>query len=83
MQRRNEVWLGLGELSLQQLAEQVVIPVPLAPVVERDQKEVRALDFLQLAARPFVLQHRVADRATHPLQDRGAPQEAQRPGTQP
>ena len=37
VQDRSQLRLGRGQLVLQQLAEQVVVAVPLAPVVERDQ----------------------------------------------
>jgi hypothetical protein len=36
VQDRNKLGLVLDELASQQLAEQMVVPVPLAPPVERD-----------------------------------------------
>src|SRR5204862_2400591 len=82
VQDRNEVGLLLRELALQQLAEKMVIAVPLPPVVERHEEQVRALDLLELARRSLVLEHRVAEGAAHPVEHRGPAEEAQRTGPQ-
>src|SRR6266516_4670155 len=79
---RNEVGLLLRELSLQQLAEKMVIAVPLPPVVERDEEEVRAFDLLELVRRALVPQHRVAERPAHSVEHGGPAQEAQGAGPQ-
>src|SRR6185369_10033304 len=75
----NELGLVLGELALEQLPEEVVVAVRLATAVERNEEEVGALDLGELRARPLVVEHCVADRAGHPIEDRRAAEEAQRP----
>ena len=50
----------------------MVIPVPIAPVVEWDDEQVRACELLQLSRRTDAVDNRVAEWAVHPLQDRCA-----------
>ena len=61
----------------QQVGEQVVVAVPAALVVKRDDKQVAALNGLQrrLAGPGVRLQHGIAQRAAQPVKDGGAQQE--------
>ena len=63
------------EVGPQHVREQVVVAVPVAAVVERDQEQVGAVQRLQggLAAGPTG--HGVAQRAAQPVQQAGAQQE--------
>ena len=63
-------WIGAEQLVPQQLAEQVVVAVPLAAVVERDQERVRPLDVSQHRRRASTVDHLVAQRSAEPVQDR-------------
>src|SRR5262245_20155431 len=74
--------LDLDQLPLEEVPEEVVIPVRLLPAVEWDKEEVRALDLLQLACRAGIGQYGVAHRSGHLRQDRRAPQEPQSAGPQ-
>ncbi|MDP9207529.1 MAG: hypothetical protein M3O65_03335 [Actinomycetota bacterium] len=63
------------ELHAEQLREQVLIAIPLAPIIQRNQEQIGAFQLLQQPRRPLRLQHGVAQRAGQALQDRGAQQE--------
>ena len=62
--------IGAEQLVSQQLPEQVVVAVPLASVVERDQERVRPLDVSQHRRRARSVDHLVAQRGAEPVQDR-------------
>jgi hypothetical protein len=49
MQLRDRVWFAPCELRPEHVAEQMVVAVPLALTIERDQEEVLALDRLERA----------------------------------
>ena len=66
----------LLELPLQEVAEEVVIPVPPAVMVEPDEKQIRLLDRLELAGGALAPEDRVAQRRAHLLEDRRAPEKA-------
>ena len=51
VQHRHQVGLLLVELTLQEVAEEMVVPVPAAVVVEPDEEQVRPLDLLELGRR--------------------------------
>ena len=72
---RHHLRLAPLELVAQQLAEQVVIAVPLAPPVERHDEAVRPRERLERARRPRRLQDGVAEPAAHALEDGGVLQE--------
>src|SRR6185312_17176607 len=78
----DELGLGLHQVVLEKLAKEVVVAVPLAAIVEWDEKQVRALDLLKLAAGALVLEDRVAERPAQALEHRRSAQEAQRPRPQ-
>ena len=69
--------------ATQEVSELVVVPVPLAPPIERDDEQVRPRDRLELARRSGGLEHRVAQRPAHPVEDRGPRQEADVARAQP
>ena len=75
VQRAHDLGLAALELVPQQLAEQVVVAIPLAPPVERDQEAVGALERLERVRRPRRLEHRVTQRAAHPIEHRGVHEE--------
>ena len=70
VERRHHLRLGPLELVPEELAEEVVVAVPLAPPVERHDEAVCALERLERVRRPRRLEHGVAESAAHPLQDR-------------
>jgi hypothetical protein len=66
---------GRLELVLEELTEEVVIAVPLAPGVERDEQQVRVLQVSQQRARLLPLGDGVAQGAAETFQDAGLQQE--------
>src|SRR5262249_21260023 len=70
MQRRSEARLAMLELDAQELAEEMVEAVPLIPVVERNEEQIRSRQRAQLVAGALLLEHRVTERARKPLEDR-------------
>ena len=70
-----DVRLAALELVAQQLAEQVVVAIPLASPVERHDEAVRALERLERVCRPRRLEHGVAEAAAHAIQHRGVLEE--------
>jgi hypothetical protein len=67
--------LEVVELATQHVAEQVVVAIPLAAAVERDEEQVRGFDLVQHASRVGALQHRVAHSRRKACEDGGADQE--------
>ena len=67
----HDVRLAALELLAQQLAEQVVVAIPLASPVEGYHEAVPALERLERVCRPRRLQHGVAETATHAIEHRG------------
>ena len=65
----------LRELSLEHVAEEVVVPVPAATMVEPDEEQVRLLHGLELARRALAPQNRVTEWGAHPLEHRGSREE--------
>ena len=63
------------QLALEQLAEQPVIAVPLASIVERHHQQVALLDGFELVRRAGGVERRVAHRAAEAVEDRRADQE--------
>ena len=61
---------------MQQLAEQVVVAVPLAATVQRNHEQVASFELLEHPDRPFAAGHGVAERSAHPVEDRRAHEEA-------
>ena len=50
VEHRHQVGLVLLELTLEQVPEEVVVPIPAAVVVELDEEQVRPIDLLELRA---------------------------------
>ena len=73
---RHELRQLVGQARAQDVGEEVVIAVPAAPVVERDQEQVPPLQRVQHGLAIAALGHGVAQRAAQPVQDRGLQQEA-------
>ena len=65
-----------GELQLEQLAEEMVVAVPLAVRVERDEEAVAALQLPQPLGGVGAAEHRVAERCAEASEHRGLEQEA-------
>ena len=76
MQLRDRVGFAPCELRPKHVAEQMVVPVPLALTIERDQEEVLALDRLEGASGAGPLHDRVAHRPVEAIEDRGPDEEA-------
>ena len=62
------------ELELQNLAEQVVVAIPLAAGVERDQEHIRAREIREHSRRVLAPENRVAQLGREARQHRGAHQ---------
>ena len=69
------VGLLLEESCAQHVGEEVVVPVPLAPVVERDHEQVLAVERFERGLASGLAGHRVAERTLQPVEDRRLQQE--------
>jgi hypothetical protein len=82
-----QLWdqLGLAPLQLgsEQVAEQVVVAVPLASAVQGDQEEIGLGQRLQHLGRALGVQDRIAQWSTHPVQHRRTGQERHLSGGKP
>ena len=68
---RRRARLAPTQLGAQQIAEQVVVPVPLAVAVERHEEQVRALERVEhRSADRCDAEHGVAERPAHPVEHR-------------
>ena len=76
MQLRDDVGLAPVQLAEQELSEQGVVAIPLAPTVERDHEQVRGLQAPKLGVPVAPLEERIAERGTESIQHRRTPQEA-------
>jgi hypothetical protein len=75
VQFRDQLGLTLLQLGPEQLAEQVVVAVPLPLPVKRDHQQVGVLQRLQHPARPAGSQDHVTQRPRQALQHRSPSQE--------
>ena len=75
MQLHGDVGFGAVKLGEQELPEQCVVAIPLAPAIERDEEQVRGLELAKLRVRVRRLENGVAQRARELVEHRGAPQE--------
>ncbi len=78
IERGDLLAFALGEVVAQQILQQMVVAVPLAVVVERDEKQVRLVHRLQERPGILGLERCVAQRSAHRTEHRRAPQERQR-----
>ena len=76
VQLRDDVGLAPVQLAEQELSEQGVVAIPLAPTVERDHEQVRGLQAPKLRVPAALLEERIAERGTELIQHRRTPQEA-------
>ena len=60
------------QLPAEELPEEMVVPVPLAVAVHRDDQEVPLLQALENPARPGAPDRRIAQGPAHPVEDGGA-----------
>jgi hypothetical protein len=82
VQLRDHGRLGALQLASQELAEEVVVAVPLAALVQRDQEQVRPLDLGERGG-GVAAGDRIADRHAEPLEDRRAEEEVADVAAQP
>ncbi len=61
-------WLGPVKLMTQQVAKQMVIPVPATPGVQPDQEQVGPLHLLQDSLGSLAADHGVAQRPGQPVE---------------
>src|SRR5689334_25441329 len=78
MKLRDQLGRLESQLGVQTGAEQVVVAVPVAPVIERDDEQVRARERLELPRRAGGVSDGITQRAAHSLEDRRAQQELAR-----
>jgi hypothetical protein len=83
VQNREGIRFGRCQLVLEELAEQMVIPVPLAPGVERDEQQIRMFEFGEQRGRIRLACRRVAERPAEALQNRCPQQERPQLGRLP
>src|SRR6266508_823549 len=76
MQRSELIGLLCYQMSRENLGKQVVIAIPLAPVIQRNDKEVAAMERLQPRTAVVLAGDGIAQRATQPFENGGLEQEA-------
>ena len=75
MKRTDDLWLTTLQLGAQQVAEEMVVSVPLAVPIECDEQQVRVRERLQHRARAGGVEHRVAQRPAQAIEDGRSRQE--------
>ena len=75
VQLRNVVGPLVQQVRLQNVREEVVVAVPLAAVVERDQEQVPSIQRLEHGLAAVPAGNGIAERAAQPVQDGGLQQE--------
>ena len=76
MQRRHLLRLRLAQARAQDVGKQVMIAIPLAPVVQRHHEQVGALQTVQRRRAVCLPADGLAQRTAQPLQNRSLQQEA-------
>src|SRR5262249_20922301 len=71
----DQIRLSAPEFCPQQLAQQMVVAVPLTATVERDDEQVPGFQSFEDIPRSLLTQDRIAERPAHPVQDRGTDEE--------
>ena len=71
----HDLGLAVHELRGQEVAEEVVVPIPLPAIVERDHQQVAVLQRLEHLVRTRLAERRVAQRSGHRGEDRRPGQE--------
>ena len=77
--RRRRSGRSSQQARLEHVGEQMVIAIPLAPVVERDEEQVPSIERLQHRLAAVLAGDGVAQRAAQPAEDRGLEQEGRGP----
>src|SRR5436305_9711220 len=72
------LWTGRGKLDPEKLAEQVVVAIPDAASIERDEEQVRALDLGENPGGALRSEDGVAEWCGKTVENRRTEQEAQR-----
>ena len=75
VQRTDELGLTTLQLGAQQVAEQVVIPIPLAVAVECDEQKVRMRERFEGRTGTGAVEHRIAERPAHSIEHGRSSQE--------
>ena len=75
VQHGDALRLRLLEVTPKHVREEMVVPVPLPSLVERDQEEIRVLGPLEKPPRCRRPSHHVTERRGKPREDGGLPQE--------
>ena len=75
MEIRDQIGLPPPQFGTEQLAEQVMIAVPLTAPVQRNHQQIPALHPFEKLSGSLPLQDGVAQRSAHPIEDRGAAHE--------
>ena len=68
VQRLDEIRLATLQLGPQQIAEQVMVPVPLAAAIERDEQKVRVCERFQNCVRARAIEHRIAEPPVYSIE---------------
>src|SRR5918999_2811935 len=76
MEGPRSVGIPCDGLLLEDVREEMMVAIPLAPVVESDDEQVPSLEVLQQRLRSRLTHDRVAQRAAHAIENRGSQQEA-------
>ena len=76
VQLGNDLRFDALQLTEQELPEQPVVAIPLAPTVERDHEQARGLEMAELGLRIGPLEDGIAQRAGQLIEHRRTPQEA-------
>jgi hypothetical protein len=71
VQNRDDIPIAVGQLQSQELGEQVVIAVPAAIVIERDEELVAVFDLGQDSRRVVRTENRIAQRCRESVEDGG------------
>ena len=83
LQHRDQLRTLAFQLRQEHVTEQVVVAVPLPPLVQRHQQQVGPGQIGQRRRGSGPVQHRLAQRPAHPLQHRGPGQEGPLPRGDP
>ena len=70
MEGGDQVRFGSLQGGHEDVAEEPVVPVPLATAIERDEEQVGGGEFLQHLRGPACIEHRITERAAEVFQDR-------------
>src|SRR3990170_545381 len=75
MERGHAIWLRLPQVRLENFGEEVVITIPLALIVERDEEQVTSLQGFQHSPAAILCGHGVTQGTTQAVENGGLQQE--------